>query len=200
MGVVVSSKIRQICSPYDEPSARIIIVGLDSAGKTTLVQRFKNLVDLQLDIHASFIESITTEPTFVYQVENIYPRLSPISFNIWDLGGQEKTRELWKFYLTDIQGVVFVIDCHDAQRIKVAKKELLNLSKKLGRSSIIPIVIAANKQDLPHSLRKEELIEALSLPKIQSNEWKVFEMSAHTGGGVMEMFSYLSQFIHTHHQ
>ncbi|CAF4012822.1 unnamed protein product, partial [Rotaria sp. Silwood1] len=103
MGVVVSSKIRQICSPYDEPSARIIIVGLDSAGKTTLVQRFKNLVDLQLDIHASFIESITTEPTFVYQVENIYPRLSPISFNIWDLGGQEKTRELWKFYLTDIQ-------------------------------------------------------------------------------------------------
>ncbi|CAF1203240.1 unnamed protein product [Rotaria sordida] len=198
MGVVLSSKIRHICSPYDEPSARIIIIGLNSAGKTTLVQRFKNLVDLQLNIHASFIEHIKTEPTFVYQIETVHPRLAPLAFNIWDLGGQEKTRELWRFYLTGIQGVVFVIDCNDEQRIQLARKELIDLSKKLGRSSTIPIVIAANKQDLSHSLRKEELIKKLSLTKIQSNEWKIFEMSAHTGGGVMEMFSYLSEIIHNH--
>ncbi|CAF3291267.1 unnamed protein product [Rotaria sp. Silwood2] len=149
MGVVFPSTIRRICSPYDEPSVRVVIIGLDSAGKTTLVQRFKNLVDLQIDTHASFIESITTEPTFVYQIETVSPRLSPVAFNLWDLGGQEKTRELWRFYLTGIQGVVFVIDCHDEQRIKLARKELLDLSKKLGRSSTIPAVIAANKQDLP---------------------------------------------------
>ncbi|CAF4389406.1 unnamed protein product, partial [Rotaria sordida] len=76
--------------------------------------------------------------------------------------------------------VVFVIDCNDEQRIQLARKELIDLSKKLGRSSTIPIVIAANKQDLSHSLRKEELIKKLSLTKIQSNEWKIFEMSAHT--------------------
>ncbi|CAF1134761.1 unnamed protein product [Rotaria magnacalcarata] len=196
MGIIFSSKIRQICSPYDERCARVIIVGLDSAGKTTLVRRFKNIVDLQLDTHASYIEHIVTEPTFVYEIETVYPRLAPLALNLWDLGGEEKTRELWRFYLTGIQGVVFVIDCHDGQRIQLARKELLDLSKKLDGFSFIPIVIAANKQDLPQALRKEELLAQLSLGKTRTEQWKVFEMSAHTGGGVMEMFSYLSQVIH----
>lgn len=104
MGIIFPTKIRKICSPYEETSARVLIVGLDSAGKTTLVQRFKNLVDLQLDTKSYFIDYIPTEPTFVYQVETVYPRLAPIALNLWDLGGQEKTRELWKFYLTGIQG------------------------------------------------------------------------------------------------
>jgi len=104
MGIVVSSKIRQICSPYDEICARVIVVGLDSAGKTTLVQRLKNLVDLQLNNQATFLNYIPTEPTFVYQIETIYPRLAPIALNICDLGGEQKTRELWKFYLTGVQG------------------------------------------------------------------------------------------------
>jgi hypothetical protein len=96
-------------------------------------------------------------------------------------------------------GVVFVIDCDDKERITLAKEELLNLSEKLGRSSSIPIVIAANKQDLSslwenifsvyyfiflnslEPLRKEDLILALALPKIKSDEWKIFEISALTG-------------------
>ncbi|CAF4738255.1 unnamed protein product [Rotaria magnacalcarata] len=106
MGIIFSSKIRQICSPYDERCARVIIVGLDSAGKTTLVRRFKNIVDLQLDTHASYIEHIVTEPTFVYEIETVYPRLAPLALNLWDLGGEEKTRELWRFYLTGIQGMM----------------------------------------------------------------------------------------------
>jgi len=105
MGIIFSSKISQICSPYEDLSARVLVVGLDSAGKTTLVQRFKNLVDLQFNTKASYIEYINTEPTFVYQVETIYPRCAPLALNLWDLGGQEKTRELWKFYLTGVQGM-----------------------------------------------------------------------------------------------
>lgn len=96
-------------------------------------------------------------------------------------------------------GIVFVIDCNDRQRIQLARKELLNLSTKLPRSSSIPIVIAANKQDVPRAfrfvfiiiffkdcifleaLRKEDLIRELSLSRTQSNEWRIFELSAHTG-------------------
>ena len=106
MGVVFSNRLRGICFVNEKSSARIIIVGLDSAGKSTLVQRFKNLVDLQLNKNASFIEHIITEPTFVYHIETIYPRLAPLPLNLWDLGGQEKTRELWRFYLTKAQGMV----------------------------------------------------------------------------------------------
>jgi GTPase SAR1 family protein len=105
MGVVVSKKIKRICSGEDSPAARILIVGLDSAGKSTLVQRFKNLVDIQLSKSTDFIEHITTEPTPVYQVETIYPRLTPLALNLWDLGGQEKARDLWRFYLTGVQGM-----------------------------------------------------------------------------------------------
>ena len=104
MGIILPNRIRQICSPYEETSARILILGLDSSGKTTLVQRFKNLVDLQLNTHASFIDHIPTSPTFVYHIETIYPRLAPIALTLWDLGGQEKSRELWRFYLTGVQG------------------------------------------------------------------------------------------------
>jgi small GTP-binding protein len=106
MGIILPSRIRNICSPYEETSARVLILGLDSSGKSTLLQRFKNLVDLQLDTKASFIDYIHTEPTFVYEVETVYPRLSPIALNLWDLGGQEKTRELWRFYLTGVQGMI----------------------------------------------------------------------------------------------
>ncbi len=106
MGIILPSRIRNICSPYEETSARVLILGLDSSGKSTLVQRFKNLVDLQLDTKASFIDYIPTEPTFVYEVETVYPRLAPIALNLWDLGGQEKTRELWRFYLTGVQGMI----------------------------------------------------------------------------------------------
>ncbi|CAF0933530.1 unnamed protein product [Adineta steineri] len=198
MGIIFPTKIRRICTLYNESSARVVVIGLDSSGKTTLVQRFKNLVDLQFNLNASFIQHFITEPTFVYQVETIYPRLAPLALTLWDLGGEEKTRTLWRFYLTGVQGVVFVIDCDDKERIAFAREELLKLSKQIGQSSSIPIIIAANKQDIIKSLCKEELILALSLPKITSNEWKVFEISAQTGGGVMEMFCHLSETIHKH--
>ncbi len=89
MGVIVSNKVRRIYFSCEETSARILIVGLDSAGKSTLVARFKNLVDLQLDTKVSYIKDIIIESTFVYQVETIYPRLTSLALNLWDLGGQE---------------------------------------------------------------------------------------------------------------
>jgi small GTP-binding protein len=105
MGMIFPKKIRRSCFSYEESSARILIVGLDSAGKSTLIARFKNLVDLQLNTKASYVEHIITEPTFVYQVDTIYPRHAPIALNLWDLGGQKKTRELWRFYLVDVEGI-----------------------------------------------------------------------------------------------
>ena len=81
------------------------MVGLDSAGKSTILARFKNLVDRQSNPNVAFLERIDTIPTFVYRVETIYPRLAPLALNVWDLGGQEKTRELWKYYTTGVEGI-----------------------------------------------------------------------------------------------
>lgn len=198
MGILFSNRLPRICSTYEDVCARVLLLGLDAAGKSTLLARFKNLVDRQNDVETEFIETIRTEPTFVYQVETIYPRLTPLALNIWDLGGQEKTRDLWRFYLTGVQGIVFVIDSDDKDRLLVAREELLNLAEILDSGSNIPIIIAANKQDLRDALSKDEIIDVLQLSKVDIGEWKCFEISAHTGSGVMEMFSYLSEFIHRH--
>ena len=105
MGIGPSHKKRGICSSREAASARIVMVGLDSAGKSTILARFQNLVDQQSNPNVAFIERIDTIPTFVYQVETIYPRLAPLALTVWDLGGQEKTRELWKFYTTGVEGI-----------------------------------------------------------------------------------------------
>ncbi|CAF0787269.1 unnamed protein product [Rotaria sordida] len=68
---------------YFFPSRRFL--NEHSAGKSTLVARFKNLYDLQLNTKASYIENIVNEPTFLYQVETIYPCFVPIALNLWDL-------------------------------------------------------------------------------------------------------------------
>lgn len=104
MGILFSNHRPTICSSHDERCARVLLLGLDAAGKSSLLARFRNLVDLQNDQTILFTPTICTEPTFVYQVETIYPRLTPLGLNIWDLGGQEKTRELWRFYFTGVQG------------------------------------------------------------------------------------------------
>ena len=105
MGLGSSHRKRGICSSHEGAPARIVMVGLDSAGKSTILARFMNLIDQQSNPNVAFIERIDTIPTFVYQVETIYPRLAPLALNVWDLGGQEKTRELWKFYTTGVEGI-----------------------------------------------------------------------------------------------
>ena len=102
MGIVFSNRIVRICAEDEEIPARLLLVGLDSSGKSTLLRRLENLVQIQLDSKVSFIENIPTTPTFVYQVETINMPLAPLPLNIWDLGG--RARQLWKFYLTGVEG------------------------------------------------------------------------------------------------
>jgi GTPase SAR1 family protein len=86
--------------------ARIVLVGLDAVGKSTLLIRLKNLLT-QTNINqngTSVIEPISIGPTFIYNVETICSHVLPFALNIWDLGGEYKTRQLWKFYLEAVEG------------------------------------------------------------------------------------------------
>ncbi|CAF1590015.1 unnamed protein product [Didymodactylos carnosus] len=186
----------KLCSPYDDVAARVLILGLDSAGKSTLLYRLSNLTELQFSSGANFIYHIPSQPTVVYQVETIYPRLSPIPLNLWDLGGQEKVRALWKYYVTGIEGLIFVIDSTDHSRIHEVQQELLRVMDLIDDKTT-PIVIAANKQDLEHALDVQELKLALCLPELKVNvEWPICPTSAFTGEGVMDAFCLLAQLIH----
>lgn len=88
-------------------------VGLDAAGKTTILYKLK------------LGEIVTTIPTIGFNVETV--EYKNISFTVWDVGGQDKIRKLWRHYYQNTQGLIFVVDSSDTKRLAEAEQELSNM-------------------------------------------------------------------------
>ena len=71
-----------------------------------------------------------------------------VKFNVWDVGGQDKIRPLWRHYYTGTQGLVFVVDSQDRERIDEAKQELQRILSDREMKECL-LLVFANKQDLP---------------------------------------------------
>merc|ERR1711925_61057 len=93
-----------------QTEAKILMVGLDAAGKTTILYKLK------------LGEIVTTIPTIGFNVETV--EYKNISFTVWDVGGQDKIRPLWRHYFQNTQGLIFVVDSNDRERAQEAKGEL----------------------------------------------------------------------------
>merc|ERR1719482_2145177 len=132
---------------------RILMVGLDAAGKTTILYKLK------------IGEVLTTVPTVGFNVETV--EYKNISFTVWDVGGQDKIRKLWRYYYENTQGLIFVVDSNDRDRIEDAREELMNI---LGEDEMrdAAVVVFANKQDLPNSMTAAEVSDKLGLRNMQS--------------------------------
>ncbi|XP_038156677.1 ADP-ribosylation factor 4-like isoform X2 [Cyprinodon tularosa] len=107
MGTIISQIFSRFTSKIP---VRILMVGLDAAGKTSLLYRLK------------LGEVVTTIPTIGFNVEMV--EYKNISFTVWDVGGQSVIRPLWRHYYTNSQGLIFVVDSNDPQRIKEAVENL----------------------------------------------------------------------------
>ena len=90
-----------------QKEARILMLGLDGAGKSTIVHKMK------------FNENISTIPTIGFNVDTI--KFGKLSFNVWDIGGQGKIRALWKHYFPNTDGLIFIVDSADTSRIEESK-------------------------------------------------------------------------------
>ncbi|XVF01318.1 hypothetical protein REPUB_Repub04eG0077600 [Reevesia pubescens] len=112
---------------------RILTVGLDASGNTTILYKLK-LGDL-----------LATKPTIGFNVETI--EYKNICFDVWDIGGQSKIRPLWKHYFLNSQAIIFVVDSSDRERISEARKELhwMLTDNELANAALL---VFANKQDL----------------------------------------------------
>ncbi|PON46132.1 Small GTPase superfamily, ARF type [Parasponia andersonii] len=95
---------------FAKKEMRILMVGLDAAGKTTILYKLK------------LGEIVTTIPTIGFNVETV--EYKNISFTVWDVGGQDKIRPLWRHYFQNTQGLIFVVDSNDRDRIVEARDEL----------------------------------------------------------------------------
>merc|ERR1719408_805659 len=158
--------------------AKFVMVGLDAAGKTTILYKLK------------LGEVVTTIPTIGFNVETV--EYKNISFTVWDVGGQDKIRPLWRHYYTGTQGLIFVVDSNDRDRVEDAREELMKmLNEDEMRDAIL--LVFANKQDLPNAMTAAEVTEKLGLHKMGNRQWFIQSACATTGDGLYEGLDWLSR-------
>merc|ERR1712072_930158 len=159
---------------------RILMVGLDAAGKTTILYKLK------------LGEVVTTIPTIGFNVEKV--EYKNINFTVWDIGGQDKIRKLWRYYYQNTQGLIFVIDSNDRDRIEDAREEL---AKMLGEEEMhnAALLVFANKQDLPNSMTAAEVTEKLGLNGMRNRQWFIQSTCATTGDGLYEGLDWMSRIL-----
>lgn len=164
--------------------SRIVMLGLDAAGKTTILYKLK------LD------ETVSTIPTIGFNVETV-KHSKKVSFTVWDIGGQQKLRPLWRHYLKGADGLIFVVDCFDFSRVDEVREELSNLLS-MPEMQDVPIMIFGNKQDMRGAVNPPQLIEQLHMNRYNSHSWYVQGTCAVTGEGIWEGVEVLAEMIKDH--
>merc|ERR1711965_887028 len=142
---------------------RILMVGLDAAGKTTILYKLK------------LGEVVTTIPTIGFNVETV--EYKNISFTVWDVGGQDKIRPLWRHYYQNTRGVIFVVDSNDRDRVGEARDELHRM---------------LNEDELPEAMNAAEITDKLGLHSLRQRNWYIQSTCATTGDGLYEGLDWLS--------
>merc|ERR1711966_519210 len=123
-------------------------------------------------------EVVTSIPTVGFNVETV--EYKNINFTVWDVGGQDKIRKLWRYNFEGTQGLVFVVDSNDRDHIEDAREELMKiLNEDEMRDAVV--LIFANKQDLPNSMPAAEMAEKLGLQSLRGRQWFIQSTCATSG-------------------
>lgn len=162
---------------YGKRDCRILMVGLDAAGKTTILYKLK------------LGEVVTTIPTIGFNVETV--EYKNINFTVWDVGGQDKIRPLWRHYYQNTQGLIFVVDSNDRDRITEARDELMKMLQEDEMRDAI-LLVFCNKQDLPNAMSAAEVTEKLQLNTLRNRQWYIQSTCATSGDGLFEGFDWLT--------
>ncbi|TGZ81660.1 ARF/SAR superfamily [Ascodesmis nigricans] len=174
MGASVSKMMAKM---FGSKEMRLLMLGLDAAGKTTILYKLK------------LNQGVTTIPTVGFNVETV--TYKNVKFNVWDVGGQDKIRPLWRHYFSGTQGLIFVIDSNDRDRIEEARQELHRIMQDREMKDTL-LLVFANKQDLPGAMSPTEVTDKLQLSKLKDRVWYVVPSCATTGEGLFEGLGWLS--------
>jgi small GTP-binding protein len=177
MGLTISSLFDRL---FGKKTMRILMVGLDAAGKTTILYKLK------------LGEVVTTIPTIGFNVETV--EYKNVSFTVWDVGGQDKIRPLWRHYYQNTQGLIFVVDSNDRERLSEAREELMKMVEEDELRDAI-VLVFANKQDLPNAMPVNELQSALGLQQLKNRQWYVQGTCATEGVGLYEGLDWLADIL-----
>ncbi|CAI5442328.1 unnamed protein product [Caenorhabditis angaria] len=151
---------------------RILLLGLDNAGKTTILKQ----------LSTEDISNVT--PTKGFNVKTVAAS-GDIRLNVWDIGGQRAIRPFWSNYFENTDALIYVIDSNDKKRFDETGVELSELldEEKLKN---VPVLILANKQDLATAAKASEISVRLKLTELRDRSWHVQACSALTNEGVSD--------------
>ncbi|KKF97423.1 ADP-ribosylation factor-like protein 2 [Ceratocystis platani] len=155
---------------------RILMLGLDNAGKTTIVKRI-----MGEDVN-------TVSPTLGFIIKTI--DYNGYKLNIWDVGGQKTLRSYWRNYFEKTDALIWVVDATDKLRIGDCKEELHMLLEE-ERLSGASLLVFANKTDVNGCMTGEEIINGLELDAIRTHQWHILQCSAMTGVNLKEGLSWV---------
>ncbi|KAI5455229.1 hypothetical protein QFC20_004629 [Naganishia adeliensis] len=160
----------------------VTIVGLQASGKTSLV----NVLGAN-----QFSEDVV--PTVAFNLRQV--RKGNVVMKIWDVAGQPKFRNMWDRYARGADAILFVVDAADKASIPTAASELQSLLAVPALAGV-PLLVLANKNDLPGALGVDDLISEMSLDKIQNRPVSCYSTSNKTKHNLDIVLAWLSQRAH----
>merc|ERR1711988_1493203 len=152
-----------------DKEARILMLGLDNAGKTTILKKLGDE------------DCSTVQPTQGFNIKSLLS--DGFKLNVWDIGGQKTIRPYWRNYFDNTDVLIYVVDSSDRQRTEEAADELAELLAE-DNLALVPLLIYANKCDLINAQDPEE---------IKDRPWHVQSSSAKTGVGLVEGMQWACQ-------
>jgi Arf/Sar family protein len=193
------------------------MLGLDAAGKTTILYKLhigevlstvptigacrrlraartegSSCLCLWQCFHCLLIPLAAPPRCAGFNVEKV--QYKNVAFTVWDVGGQEKLRPLWRHYFSDTDALIYVVDCQDRDRVDRAAAEFQQIAgDPLMRNAVI--LVLANKQDMPGALNPRDLCPLLGLDKMRDREWHVQGTVATQGTGLYEGLDWLARTI-----
>merc|ERR1711959_259133 len=154
-----------------ETEVRILMLGLDNAGKTSILKRLSDE-----DINHIM-------PTQGFNIKSLLHE--GFKLNVWDIGGQKTIRPYWKNYFENTDALIYVVDSSDRKRLEEAAMELAELLEE-DKLAGIPVLVFANKQDLMNATPPDEIVGAMDLMNVTDRAWQIQPSSAKTGVGLQE--------------
>jgi len=168
---------------FAKPQCKVLCVGLDNSGKSTVIQHLK-------PDKKNALKEVT--PTVGFNVEQF--SRSSIDFTVFDMSGAGKYRNLWEHYYKDAQAIIFVIDCSDKLRMCVVKEELQAMLQNKHTVNV-PTLFFANKIDISDHLTPVECVQYLDLDAVKDRPWHITPSNALTGAGLDDGISWISEHL-----